>query len=126
MPLGILTEGSIEVSNKDVKQTLSRFVARMSLENIHKNCLKRLSWEADPVLHYESTVNQVDFFVKNIFLIINDFMIGGQEGQISEPQEKRKLELIICESETKKICSTKYLKESETEKTCSPKYFYLK
>ena len=67
MPLGILTEGSIEVSNKDVKQTLSRFVVRASLENIHKNCLKRLSWEADPVLHYESTVNQVDFFVENIF-----------------------------------------------------------
>ena len=50
-------------------------------------------------------------------------MIGGQEGQISEPQEKRKLELIICESETKKICSTKYLKESETEKNMFTQIF---
>ena len=62
--MGILTEGSIEKSNQDVKQTSSRFVARASLENIHKNCLKRLSWEADPMLHYERTVNQVIILFK--------------------------------------------------------------
>ena len=59
MALGILTEGSIEKANQDVKQTNSRFVARISIENIHKNSLHRLSWEADPILHYEWTVGQV-------------------------------------------------------------------
>ena len=51
--MGTLTEGSIEKTNQDVKQANSRFVARYSMENIHKNTLSRLSWEADPVLHYE-------------------------------------------------------------------------
>ena len=59
MALGILTEGSIEKANQDVKQTNSRFVARVSMENIHKNTLKRLSWVADPILHYEGSVSQV-------------------------------------------------------------------
>ena len=59
--LGTLTEGSIEKANQDVKQTRSRFVARVSMENIHKNALTRLSWEADPLLHYERTVGQVNF-----------------------------------------------------------------
>ena len=61
VPLGTLTEGSIEKTNQDVKQANSRFVPRYSMENIHKNTLSRLSWEADPVLHYEGTVNQVIF-----------------------------------------------------------------
>ena len=59
VPLGILTEGSIEKGNQDLKQTNSRFVARISMENIHRNTLHRLSWEVDPILHYESTVGQV-------------------------------------------------------------------
>ena len=59
MPLGILTEGSIEKANQDMKETCSKFVARLSMENIHKNALTRLSWEADPLLHFEMTVNQV-------------------------------------------------------------------
>ena len=57
--LGILTEGSIEKCNQDVKEANSRFVARTSVENMHRNILVRRSWEADPVLHYESTVQQV-------------------------------------------------------------------
>ena len=48
VPLGVLTEGSI-----DIKQANSSFVARTSVENIHRNILLRRSWEADPVLHLE-------------------------------------------------------------------------
>ena len=59
VPLGILTEGSIEKCNQDVKHANSSFVARISVENIHRNILVRRSWEADPVLHYEGTVLQV-------------------------------------------------------------------
>ena len=59
VPLGILTDGSIEKGNQDVKETNSRFVARISMENVHRNTLHRLSWEVDPILHYESTVGQV-------------------------------------------------------------------
>ena len=59
VPLGILTEGSIEKCNQDVKQANSSFVARTLVENIHRNVLVRRSWEADPVLHYEGTVMQV-------------------------------------------------------------------
>ena len=60
VPLGILTEGSIEKLNQDVKQANANFVARISVENIHRNIVVRQSWEADPVLHYESTVRQVN------------------------------------------------------------------
>ena len=63
--MGILTEGSIEKTNQDVKQTNSKFVARNSMENIHKNTLSRLSWEVDPILHYEGTVSQVKFEFKS-------------------------------------------------------------
>ena len=59
VPLGVLTEGSIEKCNQDVKFIHRRFVARTSMENIHRNTLARLSWETDPVLHYEETVLQV-------------------------------------------------------------------
>ena len=45
-----VTEGSIEKCNQDVKFIHWRFVARTSMENIHRNTLTRLSWEADPVL----------------------------------------------------------------------------
>ena len=62
MSLGKLTEGSIEKCNQDTKKSQSRFVARTSMENIHKNALTRRSWEVDPVLHYEATVNQVKYF----------------------------------------------------------------
>ena len=37
--MGILTEGSIEKGNQDVKQICSKLVARLSMENIHKNAL---------------------------------------------------------------------------------------
>ena len=60
--LGVLTEGSIEKCNQDVKLTNTRFVARTSMENIHRNTLTRRSWEADPLLHYEETVLQVSSF----------------------------------------------------------------
>ena len=59
VPLGILTEGSIEKCSQDVKQAKSSFVARTSVKNIHRNVLVRRSWEADPVLHYKGTVMQV-------------------------------------------------------------------
>ena len=59
--MGILTEGSIEKCNQDVKETNSRFVARASRENIHVNTLTRRSWAVDPLLHHEATVKQVDY-----------------------------------------------------------------
>ena len=46
----------------DRKQTSANFVARVSMENIHRNPLTRRSWAVDPVLHYEATVNQVIFY----------------------------------------------------------------
>ena len=39
----------------------ARFVARTSMENIYRNTLTRRSWEADPLLHYEETVQQVEY-----------------------------------------------------------------
>ena len=65
VPLGILTEGSIEKGNQEVKDTTTRFVTRISMENIHKNALRRLSWVVDPILHYEQTVAQVKFWFEN-------------------------------------------------------------
>ena len=65
VPLSILTEGSIEKGNQEVKQTTTRFVTRISMENIHKNSLRRLSWVVDPILHYEQTVAQVKFWFEN-------------------------------------------------------------
>ena len=59
VPLGVLTEGSIEVCNKDVKKANRCFVARVSSECIHRDILVRRSWESDPLLHYEMTVRQV-------------------------------------------------------------------
>ena len=75
IPLGLLTEGSIEVYNKDVKHAnryffyilhrnsglvwISRcFVARISSERVQRDILLRRTWESDPLLHYESTVLQ--------------------------------------------------------------------
>ena len=57
--LGALTEGSIEVTNKDVKTANRKFVARISAERIHRDILTRRSWESDPLLHYEITQHQV-------------------------------------------------------------------
>ena len=59
MPLGVLTEGSIEVCNKDVKKANMCFVARVSSESMQRNIMVRMSWESDPLLHYEMTVRQV-------------------------------------------------------------------
>ena len=53
VPLGVLTEGSIEVANKDVKAANKKFVSRVSAERIHRDILTRRSWECDPLLHYE-------------------------------------------------------------------------
>ena len=61
VPLGVLTEGSIEKCNQDCKVSNTRFVARTSMENVHRNTLTRRSWEADPLLHYEETVQQVGY-----------------------------------------------------------------
>ena len=57
--LGVLTEGSIEVANKDVKTANRKFVSRVSAERIHRDILTRRSWECDPLLHYEFTEHQV-------------------------------------------------------------------
>ena len=59
VPLGTLTEGSIEVTNKDVKIANRKFVTRVSAERIHRDIMTRRSWECDPLLHYEMTQNQV-------------------------------------------------------------------
>ena len=67
VPLGVLTEGSIEKLNQDVKQANTSFVARVSVENIHRNIQVRRSWEAHPVLHYETTVRQVMPQMKALF-----------------------------------------------------------
>ena len=58
VPLGTLTEGSIEVANKDVKAANKKFVARVSAERVHRDILTRRSWECDPLLHYEMTQHQ--------------------------------------------------------------------
>ena len=67
--VGVLTEGSIEKCNQDTKQTSANFVARVSMENIHRNALTRRSWAVDPVLHHEATVKQVIFYC--LVLVIN-------------------------------------------------------
>ena len=59
VPLGTLTEGSIEVANKDVKAANKKFVARISAKRIHRDILTRRSWECDPLLHFEMTQLQV-------------------------------------------------------------------
>ena len=59
VPLGTLTEGSIEVANKDVKAANKKFVARISAKRIHSDILTRRSWECDPHLHFEMTQHQV-------------------------------------------------------------------
>ena len=93
VPLGILTEGSIEKCNQDVKHANCSFVARISVENIHRNILVRRSWEADPVLHYEGTVLQVilstvarchDAFVVQSFSFIQVIKRGNIRGKLSE------------------------------------------
>ena len=58
VPLGKLTEGSMEVGNKDVKTANRKFVARVSAERVHRDILTRRSWECDPLLHFEMTQNQ--------------------------------------------------------------------
>ena len=83
--LGTLTEGSIEKANQDVKETSSKFVARVSMENIHKNALTRMSWEADPLLHYEETVGQA-ISSANDFLLCNTIISGYQK---REPEKSR-------------------------------------
>ena len=55
VPLGTLTEGSIEVANKDVKAANKKFVARISAKRIHRDILSRRSWECDLLLHFEMT-----------------------------------------------------------------------
>ena len=59
VPLGSLTEGSIEVANKDVKEANRKFVARVSAERVHRDILTQRSWECDPLLHFEMTEHQV-------------------------------------------------------------------
>ena len=58
--LFVLTEGSIEVANKDVKATNNKYAARVSsAERVQRDILTRRSWECDPLLHFEITHNQV-------------------------------------------------------------------
>ena len=59
LSIGTLTEGSIEVANKDVKAANRKFVTRVSAERVHGDILTRRSWECDPLLHFEITQNQV-------------------------------------------------------------------
>ena len=75
VPLGILTKGSIEKCNQDVKHANSSFVARISVENIHRNILVRRSWEADPVLHYEGTVLQVILSTVAMMYLCNNVLL---------------------------------------------------
>ena len=58
VPLGVLTEGSIEVANKDVKAAKTKFVSKVSAQRNHRDILTRRSWECDPLLHYEMTRHQ--------------------------------------------------------------------
>ena len=59
VPIGVLTEGTIEVCNKDVKRDNKSHMTRVSSERIQRDILVRRNWEADPLLHYEATVRQV-------------------------------------------------------------------
>ena len=77
--LGSPTEGSIEKCNQDVKQTTSRLVARVSMENIHRNALTRRSWAVDPLLHSAP---------------FKHLIIGHQKGQPEESKEKLDL---VCQ-----------------------------
>ena len=85
--LGLLTEGSIEKCNQDVKQTNTRFVARVSMKNIHINTLTQRSWAVDPLLHFEATVKQVDY------LDINSYyhLIGIMQNRLSKEDTSREL-----------------------------------
>ena len=70
VPLGVLTEGSIEVCNKDVKKANRCFVARVSSECIQRDIMVRRSWEADPLLHYEMTVRQVLLNIPQLYSLL--------------------------------------------------------
>ena len=80
--LGLLTEGSIEKCNQDVKQTNTRFV-----KNIHINTLTRRSWAVDPLLHFEATVKQVDYLDINS----NYHFIGIMQNRLSKEDTSREL-----------------------------------
>ena len=67
LALGTLTEGSIEVANKDVKAANKKFVTRVSAERVHQDILTRRSWEADPLLHFEMTQHQAIQKIPSIF-----------------------------------------------------------
>ena len=67
LALGTLTEGSIEVANKDVKAANKKFVTRVSAERVHRDILTRRSWEADPLLHFEMTQHQAIQKIPSIF-----------------------------------------------------------
>ena len=76
VPLGVLTESSIEVCNKDVKKANSAFVARVSSERVQRDILMRRSWEADPVLHYEATVRQVGSSALYMTCLLSSYQTG--------------------------------------------------
>ena len=59
VPLGTLTEGSIEVTNKDVKIANRKFVTRVSAERIQRDILRQRSCECDRLLHYEMTQHHI-------------------------------------------------------------------
>ena len=59
VPLGVLTEGSTQVANKDVKAGNKKFVTRVFAQRFHSDNLTRRSWECDPLLHFEITPHQV-------------------------------------------------------------------
>ena len=68
------------------------------MENIHRNTLTRLSWEADPLLHFEATVLQVLAIIRydhksNIFPPIED---QKRTHQIEEPKGGRLVPLSVA------------------------------
>ena len=58
LPVGVLTESSIEAGHKVIKMARKRFSRNMSYSKEHRDILRRGLWTSDPILHYESTVLQ--------------------------------------------------------------------
>ena len=83
VPLGVLTEGSIEVANKDVKAANKKFVSRVSAMRVHRDILTRRSWECDPLLHFEITQHQVrgQKGLALVLLLVSNNHAGDQEGK---------------------------------------------
>ena len=58
MPVGVLTESSIELNNKHIKMARKRFSRKMSFAKENQDILRLRLWCSDPLLYYESFVLQ--------------------------------------------------------------------